>query len=79
MGPKSQASNGGAEKVRTEGCGPNPEKIGPSILGPRRVGSKGCAPKGRAPKGGRPKISLFFFPSPAPFSLFFVSLWVSSR
>ena len=37
------------------------------------------APKGRAPKGGRPKISrFFFFPSPAPCSLF-LSLWVSSR
>ena len=37
--------------------------------------------KNRAPKGGEgPKISSFFSPSPAPFSLFLsLSLWVSSR
>ncbi len=42
-------------------------------------GPEGLGPEGWGPEGWGPKISRFFFPSPPSFSLFFVSLWVSSR
>ena len=45
---------------------------------PEEWGPEGWGAKGGVPKGGRPKFRAFF-PSPAIISLFFVSLWVSSR
>ena len=44
----------------------------------RRVGRRRVGPEGWGPEGEGAKISRFF-PSPALFLLFFVSLWVSSR
>ena len=75
VGPDQGGSKWGTRVARRVG-GLEPRKVGA-----RRVGGpkpRKWRPKGWEPKGGGAKFRVFFT-SPAPFSLFFSSLWGSLR